>query len=225
MTRYGLKPALAIAIISFGVFYAPAQAESLFRATANYRDSAPYTPPSLFTTPIPKNVGDMVTIIVDEQSQLLSDAQLTINRSQEINSNGSGLFNSMVRFFADKLPFGSTIQKVVEAPSFNGLNSANDFGSRAQSLRNTRLREIVSCQVVQVLPNGFLLVQGKKVNAINRDQQEIYVSGIVNPYYLDQNNQIASTRVGNFQLLQGGKGVISRTQSDGIANKIYQFFQ
>ena len=218
--------AIALLIITLAFSMMPVHAESLFRATANFRETAPYTPPSLFTPPTPKNVGDIVTILIDETSSLSSTANLKVDRSQTVESNGSTTFNSMVRFFTDKLPFGGkTINKVLEAPSFDGLNNANTLDNKAESTRQTTLKDSITCQVVQVMPNGFLMVQGKKVNAINRDQQEIYVSGLVNPYYLDRLNQIPSQRVGNFQLLQGGKGVISRSQSDGIANKVYQFFQ
>lgn len=214
---------LLLGAVSFSVM--PANAESLFRAAASYRENTPYTPPSLFTPPTPRNVGDMVTILINETSSLTSSAELKINRTQTVESNGSGMFNSMVDFFADKIPVvGKSIKKVVESPSFDGLDSANGFNSKGESSRDTSLKDTITCQVVQILPNGFLVVQGRKVAGINRDQQEFYVTGIVNPYYLDRQNQIASSQVGNFQLLQGGKGVISRTQSDGIANKIYQFF-
>jgi len=58
----------------------------------------------------------------------------------------------------------------------------------------------------------------------NKERGNLIVTGIVKPYYLDRNNQISSKQVANFQMLQAGKGVISRQQTDGIANKVYQFF-
>jgi flagellar basal body L-ring protein FlgH len=59
---------------------------------------------------------------------------------------------------------------------------------------------------------------------MSKERGELVVTGIVKPYYLDRNNRISSTQVANLQILQGGKGVISRQQNDGLANKIYQFF-
>ena len=202
-----------------------AEAESLFRANASYQINAPYTPPSFFTKPDVKHVGDILTINIDETSQLDTDAELKITKTQVVNSNGSNMFNRMADFLLDKLPFGTgDIEKTVKAPSFDGLNNANNLQSKAESTRTTRLVDNITCQVVQILPNGHLLVQGRKTVAVNRDRQDLYATGIVNPYFLNGNNQISSNMVANFQLIQTGKGTISRQQTDGLANKVYQFF-
>ncbi|MGE0199930.1 MAG: flagellar basal body L-ring protein FlgH [Candidatus Melainabacteria bacterium] len=202
-------------------------AESLFRANATMQADTPaYTPHSLFTQPNPKHVGDIVTITINETASLTTDSELKITRNQNIQENGTTLFNSMTRFLLDKIPFLPTqrLQTALEAPSFNGLDNSNNFGSKAESSRDTKLTDTITCQVMQVLPNGFLIVQGHKTVDINRDRQDMVVSGIINPYYLNRQNQIDSNKVANFQLVQGGRGAVSRQQSDGIANKVYQFF-
>jgi flagellar L-ring protein FlgH len=202
-----------------------AQAESLFRASTTYDAQAPLKPRSLFTPPISREVGDMVTITITETAAQNVTSELNITRTQTIDQNGSGLFNNMLGFMLNKLPFNtSRIQKTLEAPSFDGLDNSNNLGSKAESKRNTNLTGNITCQVVQVLPNGDLMVQGQKTVQANKERSDLIVSGIVKPYYLDRFNQIPSSRVGNFQMIQGGKGVISRQQNDGIANKIYQFF-
>ena len=201
------------------------KAESLFRANASYQANTSYTPPSLFSQPVPHQVGDMLTILVNETSSLTSGAELSIKRTQTINQNGSNLFNSMVRFVLDKLPIGTgSLQKTLATPSFDGLDNKNDLSSKADSTRTTTITDTITCQVMQILPNGYLVVQGHKTMEINKERQDTIITGIVNPYYLDRSNQIASNLVGNFQILNGGQGVVSRQQNDGIANKIYQFF-
>jgi len=202
-----------------------AEAESLFRASTTYDAQAPLKPRSLFTPPISREVGDMVTITISETVAQNITSELKITRTQTINQNGSSLFNHMLGFMLGKLPFNTGgIQKTLQAPSFDGLNNANNLGSKAESKRNTTLTNNITCQVVQVLPNGDLMVQGQKTLESSKERADLIVSGIVKPYYLDRYNQIPSSRVGNFQMVQGGKGVISRQQNDGIANKIYQFF-
>ncbi|MEM0951577.1 MAG: flagellar basal body L-ring protein FlgH [Cyanobacteria bacterium P01_H01_bin.74] len=199
------------------------QAESLFRASARYQ--APPMARSLFTPPISNRVGDLITINVNENSAITTDAELSVTRSQTINENGTSLFNDVIGFFLNKLPFSTgTVQQALQLPSFTGLNNANTLGSEAESSRNNIYTDRITCQVTQILPNGDLMVQGQKVMMANKEQSTLIVTGIVRPYYLNQFNEIDSNRVGNFQLIQGGKGVISRQQNDGIANKIYQFF-
>lgn len=202
-----------------------AEAESLFRASTTYDAQAALKPRSLFTPPISREVGDMVTITITENTIQNTTAELKITRTQVIDQNGSTLFNNMLGFMLGKLPFNtSRINNTLQAPSFDGLNNSNNLGSKAESKRNTMLTGNITCQVVQVLPNGDLMVQGQKTMEANKERTDLIVSGIVKPFYLDRFNQIPSSRVGNFQMVQGGKGVLSRQQNDGIANKIYQFF-
>jgi flagellar L-ring protein FlgH len=194
-----------------------AHGESLFRGGVNYSASTPYTPHSLFSQPIPAAVGDIITITIDEQSQMQNSAELTVERQQNISENSSGLMNRIIHKLG--------IPQRWSFPDLNGLDTDNQLESTAQALRTSQLRDTITCQVVQVLPNGNLVVQGTKSVLINKDRVDMIVTGIVNPYYLNQNNTIASTQVANFQMLMGGKGVITRQQNDGLYNKIYQFFQ
>jgi flagellar L-ring protein precursor FlgH len=203
-----------------------AHAESLFRASTTYNSQGPVQSRSLFTPPIAREVGDRVTIQIDETTAQTNKAELKITRNQTINENGSSLFNNMVGFMVDKIPFIKTskIKSTLSVPSFNGLDNANTADSKAEMTHATSFQDNISCQVVQVLPSGDLMVQGQKVVQNNKERQVFMVTGIVKPYYLDRNNEISSKMVGNLQMIQSGKGVISRQQSDGIANKVYQFF-
>jgi flagellar L-ring protein precursor FlgH len=201
------------------------RAESLFRVTTKYNSQEPLKPRSLFTPPISREVGDLVTITINEATTDTTNAELKVTRTQILNQNGSTMFNTMVGFMLGKVGLGNgRLQSTLSAPNFNGLNNSNTQDSKAESTRVTNITDSIACQVVQVLPSGDLVVQGQKVLQANKERGNLMVTGIVKPYYLDRNNQISSKQVANFQMLQGGKGVISRQQSDGIANKVYQFF-
>ncbi len=195
-----------------------AQAESLFRASANYQSpNMGYTPQSLFTQPIPRAVGDVVTINVNETTNLTNTANLQVDRSQTITDNKAGILNNLMHSVG--------VPERFSFPSLSGANNDNELDSSASASRTSSLSDVVTCQVVQILPNGYLAVQGEKIVLVNRDRVNMVVSGIINPYYLDNNNSIASTQVGNFKMMMGGSGVISRQQNDGLTNKLYQIFQ
>jgi flagellar L-ring protein precursor FlgH len=206
-----------------------AHGESLFRASATQNASAPFTPRSLYTQPRPNRVGDIVTVTINEQTQQQVTSNLKISRNQQIDENGTSLTNNAVRFMLNKLPIlkNSTTNKIADVlslPSFSGMDNSNALNSKAESSRNNKLTESITCEVVQVLPNGALMIQGRKSTMMNKERQDLVLTGIVDPYYIDRNNQIASTKVANLQFMLGGTGVISRQQNDGIVNKIYQFF-
>lgn len=200
-----------------GAIYLPAHSESLFRVSANHYEKSPYTPSSLFAQPIPRSIGDIVTIAIAENTTMTNGSELDIARNQTINQNGSGILNSLMRSVG--------IPSAIALPNVDGVNNNNDLSTSAEASRTTSLSDRITCQIVQVMPNGNLVVQGNKLVSVNRDRVNMMVSGIVNPYYLDQMNSITSTQVANFQIVMGGKGVISRQQTDGVYNKLFRFAQ
>ena len=222
-----IQTALMLAVLVAGSLLAanPAHAESLFHASADYQAQEPLAPRSIYAPPISHNVGDLVTILVNETSTSKSEASLDVSRSQTYSGQSGGVWNNLLGWAGQKVPFATKITDKLTAPSItNAANSGNNWASEGTTERKTVFTDSIACQVVQVLPNGDLMVQGQKTVMVNKERQDLMITGIVRPYYLDRYNQIKSNQVANMQLLQGGKGVLSRQQNDGIANKIYQFF-
>ena len=201
------------------------QAESLFRGGVQYDATQP-VPRSLFFQPAPKFVGDLVTVQMEEQTLNNVTSNVRVDRKNTLNETSTGLVNNATRDLLSKVPiFGASLSTKLAPklalPSFDGLNDKQTIQSQAQSQKQTQFKDSITCQVTEVLPNGYLVVQGQKNVLMNKEESTLFVSGIVNPYYLDRNNQISSRRVGNLQLLAGGRGIISRQQGDGLASKIY----
>jgi flagellar L-ring protein FlgH len=205
----------------------PTHAESLFRANAVYNnnnDPTTFTPRSLFTTPRPQNVGDIITILINESTTQTNSLQFRVSKTQTLTQNGTNLVNDSVRFILGKLPFGSLGGSPDVLPNLTGLDNANNIQTQAQVNKTVKYNDTITCQVVQILPNGYLLVQGKKTTMMNKEFADLSVTGIVNPYFIDKSNTIDSKKVANMQFMMTGKGVISRQQNDGFISKLYQFF-
>jgi flagellar L-ring protein precursor FlgH len=215
LTNAAIPCGLALLLAAF-VAIPSVHAESLFRASASRSDHLGYTPHSLYTQPTPKAVGDVLTIKINEQGRLQSQGELKITRDHQINENGTNMVNTILHKIGvpDNWSF----------PSFNNMDNSNVLSSKAETLRRSTMQENVSCQVIEVLPNGNLVVQGQKAVMYNKERQDLLVTGIINPYYVDRFNTIDSKYVANMQLLIGGKGTVARQQNDGLASKIYQFF-
>lgn len=226
------KMAMSALVIPIGLAWLlgtppKAHSESLYRASASYdvNRQQPLMSRSLFTPPISRQVGDIVIIQIREVTQMDNKSELKITSNHTLNENGTSIFNRTVGNVLGKLPFRTSgIANTLSVPSFNGMNNTNNMGKKAESTQSRAFNENIACQVVQVLPNGDLMIQGEKVTMYNKERQNLMVSGIVKPYYLDARNQISSQMVAGFQMIQGGKGVISRQQNDSIANKVTQFF-
>jgi flagellar L-ring protein precursor FlgH len=200
------------------------QAESLFRASTAYQAQTPVTYRSLFVPPIARQVGDLVTITIEDTVQTQDKSELKLEHDRTTKNVGSTPYNQMINWAFGKFPMFRGLGEKLQGPQFSDNTSNNDLGSKAEVTRTTSLTDNITCQVVQVLPSGDLLVQGQKTVQMNKERQDLMVTGIVRPFYLDKNNKISSKQVANLQVIRAGKGVISRQQNDGAVNKIYQFF-
>jgi flagellar L-ring protein precursor FlgH len=82
------------------------------------------------------------------------------------------------------------------------------------------LENTITAQVVQILPNGNFVVQGKKTAINSGETVNIIVSGIVDPRFVNKLGQVSSNKVANFQVAVTGKGSVSRSGQDGPVNRL-----
>lgn len=201
--------------ISFLGALPQAQAESLFRAGISYQTMQAYTPRSLFSVPRPMNVGDVVTVTISETTNMNVQNVNSITRKRTLEETSSTVLNGVIGKLTGIRHF---------LPSLDGIENEQKIDVTARGQKVYTFQDSITCQVVQVLPNGHLVIQGKKSIYANGETQDLLVSGIVNPYFLNSRNTITSQQVANLQMNVVGKGVITRQQGDGVIGKYFQFF-
>ena len=76
--------------------------------------------------------------------------------------------------------------------------------------------------VIDVLPNGNLLVAGEKQIGINQGSEFIRLSGIVNPQHIGYGNVVSSTEVAEARLEYRGSGYINEAQTMGWLARVFQ---
>jgi flagellar L-ring protein precursor FlgH len=79
----------------------------------------------------------------------------------------------------------------------------------------------ITVTVVEVLPNGHLVVAGEKQVAINSDTEYIRLAGVVNPHQITSSNSINSTQLANTQLESKNNQSIDKSQ---IGSMLARFF-
>lgn len=207
---------LILAAVIVGIT-SPVYAESLFRI--NVSDNIyPNQPRSLYSSVKAKNIGDLVTILVNETSSISDDLKLSVKKSSSTTDNFSGTLNKIIPQSIKKL-FPTD-----EVPNVDNFGGGTSVGNSASISRKTNMTQTIMAQVVQVLPNGNLVVQGKK-SAINAGERvDMIVSGIVDPRLISSTGTIDSSKVANLQVAVTGKGTISRSDNDGTMNKIIRYF-
>jgi len=203
------KNKIILTFIILTVLNSPVYAESLFRAGIS-QDSFPVVPRSLFSSVKAKGLGDLVTVVISESLTTSDEIKLDVNKTSDTTDNFRGLLNSIL----PGKPVPSTLD------NFGGTFTS---GNSANSERKRVFNDTITAQVVQVLPNGNLVIQGKKT-AINAGEKvDLILSGVVDPRLLSTTGSINSTQVANLQLAVTGRGTISRSDSEGTVNKVIRY--
>jgi flagellar L-ring protein precursor FlgH len=140
------------------------------------------------------NVDDIVTIIVSEQASALASGDVKTSRQSAVQSSitAAGGITRATGPFAN-------LAKTNTQTSLQGAGTTS-----RQSLINTTM----AARVTQILPNGFLVIEGDKTVQVNSENQVVKVRGIIRPVDLQTGNIIQSNQIGELEVRVNGKGVV-----------------
>ena len=186
-----------------------AQAESLFVLGASQSFYAA-EPKSLYGSVRARSVGDLVTIVLSENITF-NDA---LNYAAERSSNTVDNFTTFINKLLPGVPLNN---------QFNNFGGSNTVDSQTSNERSLSVSDYVTVQVVQLLPNGNLMVQGKKTLLNGNERVDLLVSGVVDPRWINDTGQVSSRNVANLQFALAGKGSISRGSNEGIFNRVIRY--
>jgi len=152
------------------------------------------TAPSMYRDDVARHVGDVLTIKITEDSKVDNKAKRDLQKQTNLSSDFDG-----------KLGIGRVLPTV---PGFTlDAQSNNDLKSKADFQDQRSFTDSVTVVVVDVLPNGNLVVTGTRDRNIAGDIQTIEVSGIVRPSDIAYDNTIKSQQVANFRIVTKNSGV------------------
>ncbi|MGH9658974.1 MAG: flagellar basal body L-ring protein FlgH [Bryobacteraceae bacterium] len=146
---------------------------------------------------------DLVTILVSERAS----ATATGNTKTARNSSMSGNVPSV---------FGPTPARLKDMLSLGGNSQLDGQGTTS---RETTLTTTLTARVTNVLPNGYLVVEGTKDTHVNSERQLVTVRGVVRPADLNPGNLVRSDRLANLEVRINGKGVVG----DAIKRPFFLF--
>lgn len=152
-------------------------------------------------------VGDFVVIKIDEQANAKGNATTNLTRDSS-GSSGASAMVGLVPAIKKAYPDVDT-NKLMEFASKSGFAGAGDTG------RSGELQGRIAVRVVNEMPNGDLFLEGTKVVLINNEEYHLYVSGLVRPADIAQDNSIASSRIADAQVEFTGRGDLADQQRKG----------
>ena len=159
----------------------------------------------LYADDVARNIGDILTIKITEDSKVDNKAKRDLKKE----TNRSIFFNGEVGGFADLGEFG------MAAESKNELKGKADYKDERSFV------DFITVVVVDIMPNGNLLVMGTRNRNIAGDIQIIEVSGIVRPSDIAFDNTIESKKVADFRVVTKNKGIAAPYNKPGWLGRIF----
>jgi len=162
-----------------------------------------------------RNVGDMLTVLVSESTSATGEATTSTKRETDAEAEITGMLGTPLHFGMRNF----LLQKKPFAPSF-GSTYKNDFDGEGETTRSGSFRTTISVRVTEVLPNGNLVIEGKKEIRLNNELEYVVLSGLVRPIDITTDNTVLSSKISDSRLEYSGSGVISDEQRPGWARRI-----
>lgn len=157
-------------------------------------------------------VGDVVTVRIVESSKGNKNASTKTEK-------GSSLSTSISAFFgmpSDKLSQASVGAETSE--KHDGIGSTS---------RSSELTAVITARVIDMMPNGNLVIDGRREVVVNNETQLLYVTGIVRPEDIGPNNTVLSSYIADAKITYTGSGVVSDKQRVGwfvrLLDKVWPF--
>ena len=138
---------------------------------------------------------DVVSIIVTESLSASTDGEVKNMRASNAKSGLTSLFGA--------LKSSNSLQNLI------GQNSSSGLTAQGQSTTNSSLSTTFGGEVLDVLPNGMLVVQATRQITFSQQTQLIKLRGLVRPEDVSAQNQVLSTAITDLELEVTGKGIVS----------------
>ena len=145
-------------------------------------------------------VGDTITVKITESTTASTKSNNKLDKSNVATASVSGLTG---------LPGKGLLGLDLNA------KSANAFSGKGEAANNNIFTGNMTVTVIDVMPNGNLLISGEKQLAIGSEQEFVRISGVVNPSFVDAFNVVESSKIADARIEYKSSGQVSDGQVMG----------
>ena len=153
-----------------------------------------------------RQVGDTITINLVERN--------TAQKSANANATRNGSMTAGIGPIS-RLPLRGLNGLELEA------DAESDFAGKGAAAANNAFNGTITVTVIDVYPNGNLLVSGEKMLAINQGNEFIRFSGVINPNNVTAANTVQSTQVADARIEYRGSGFIDESNTMGWLQRFF----
>ncbi len=182
---------------------APADANSLWRPGSR----------AFFKDQRAAQIGDIVTVLVkmNDNANLQNVTGATRTSDQAMGIPDLFGFQNLLN---------TVLPKPIDASKLVSLNSGNNANGKGQIQRNETVTLRLAGVIIQVLPNGNLVVAARQEFRVNSELRELVVSGVIRPQDIASDNTVVHDRMAEARITYGGRGQLTEVQTPRYGQQI-----
>jgi flagellar L-ring protein precursor FlgH len=167
-----------------------------------------YTNINIYSDGRAHRVGDIITVVLSEQTQSSKTASTSTDKSSSMSLPQATVLGSGLSAFG--LPISANLD-----------STGNTFDGEGSSDMSNSLSGDITVTVHEVLPNGILVVRGEKWLTLNQGDEYITVSGMVRPQDIESDNTVESTKLADARIAYSGTGSVQNSNVQGWLSKFF----
>jgi flagellar L-ring protein precursor FlgH len=169
---------------------------------------------NLFADLKAQTIGDILFILVEENTTSTSEAKT--DGSKGINMQGGA---KVTGFFETLLG----LPEVIEPLESLNVNPQEEFKASGATSTKGTFKSRITATVIDILPNGNMVIEGKRTIKINDDTESMVIIGTIRPWDIGADNTIRSQMIADVEISYTGRGQIAERQKAGLLTKLFNF--
>jgi flagellar L-ring protein precursor FlgH len=161
-----------------------------------------------FGDPTAHNVGDTVTVLLDEVTTAQNSSQTDTSKTTKDSLSAPSLFGLPMTIHGSSFLSGT-------------INNGNTFAGAGGSKQSDSLVGAIQVTVVKRLPNGNLVIRGQTLMQINQADEYVRLEGVIRPVDISPANTISSQQVADARIAYGQTGPLNDANSPGLLSRFF----
>lgn len=155
-----------------------------------------------------RNVGDILTVTIQEQTSVKNEEKVQ-------RRNDTSLAARLESFTLKENAFSDAA-----LPKFE-VRKESDYNGEAKQNSGSEVRASIAVVVIDVQPNGNLVIAGTRSVTVNDETKTLKISGLVRPLDVTPSNTVGSAQVADARIAITGDGANTRQVTRGPVGQLF----
>lgn len=168
----------------------------------------------MYSDPKARHVGDLLTVLIVESAS--SSREASTKTGKKTSTSGQ---LSITHPNIDNAPSSWTN---ISIPKW-GVDAQRGFEGGGEMKNEEKITTTISARVMEVLPNGNLLIEGKRSLTVMGEDMQYILTGTVRPSDVSRENTVRSTSIADLSVQYSSTGPITKSQKKGVFDTLVDF--